>query len=337
MEQEVRELQAAILAVCETADSDRQEYAALRTRVGLVERLVTEQHRTIIEANESLAQRLAVLHRSTPLPPPVPGVPVASYLRDLTPPAAPASSPNDRDRAKDSLPRSVPVSAPDLTGSSRFDRAEQSAPHQLPGADEVVAAASPHRDDRQRGNPNRSWVRRVPDQDERPLAPVLPFAPRPLNEPFSDSQTPTVAQIHPAQTAPRLDVVVGGQPLRPPNGDAPAAPAAPPDASLTYLRGVSDGLVRSAATQAASMDGLRVRQDGLEARIEEVDSSIDSRIAEAQAATLNVVEERVVTGLDEFRSAQVRMANEQARFEIAAREEIAMVIDRFRLGSERDW
>jgi hypothetical protein len=199
MEQEVRELQAAIVAVCETADSDRSENASIRTRVGLVENQVYQQQRSIVQTTEALARRFETGFASTPLPPPPP------------PPSA------------------RPVTT---TGAAARDDATTS--------------------------------------------------------------------------------------------------------SITYLQGLAETVVRATATQAAAMDGLRARQSDIERRMDDVDQSIDTRLTVASAKAIETIEERIDDQIAALRAAQVRLANEQARHEIASRAELAAVVDRFRLANSYD-
>jgi hypothetical protein len=279
MERELDELGAAVIAVCDAADADRLEAANLRTRMTLVERLVTEQHRTIIETNESLVSRLSPAYRSTPLPPPPP--PVSPPVRPATT-ASPASPTPQAEPAQPLVPAASVTNSPAASGPTSSPSTGVRAP--------------------------------IPQQASRPAT----------LEPASPS-----AALAPAASLPKQETKHEASPATSPPTSIPI-PTEAADGTLTYLRDVSESLVRSTAHQAVSMDVLRTRQDHLEGRIEAVDQSVDARIAVAQAATANQVDQQVRQGLDELHEARVKMAAEQARFEIATHDEIAAVIDRYR-------
>ena len=86
-----------------------------------------------------------------------------------------------------------------------------------------------------------------------------------------------------------------------------------PATSLTYITGLAESAVRSTASLAAALDSLRSAHDQLRAHVSTAGHDLSTRIAD-------------------LRTSQIRAANEQARFEIAMREEIAQVVERLQHG-----
>ena len=142
-------------------------------------------------------------------------------------------------------------------------------------------------------------------------------------------------------------------------------PLAPPDpaSSLAYLRSVTETALRSSSAQAAAVDRLRASQDQIDARLAEVANDLARHLSdhlvappatvasdetlkavlpridrvtdqldrmqrhiEALAGGLEILEARVA-GVE---AGQVRLANEQARHDIALRAELARVADELR-------
>lgn len=144
---------------------------------------------------------------------------------------------------------------------------------------------------------------------------------------------------------------------------APSRPLAPPDpgSSIAYLRSVTETALRSAGAQAAAVDRLRASQDQIDARLAEVATELARHLADHPTfeptrpvpepenlaprfdglavqldrlqAQLGTLSDRLLH-LDQriaaVETAQVRLANEQARYDISLRSELATVADELR-------
>jgi hypothetical protein len=369
MERDIGELEQAVIAVCDAADVDRAESEALRTRMSLVERLVTEQQRLLIQTNESLVERLAnAAHGSSSAPREIVTAaaaqvparqPAASQVqRRITaePPARAASRPAEPTQ-------STPTPRPLAPSEARSEPVTPSARPAAPSAAQPdvtsarpVAAPNPTAAALAQPNPQVSQSptlrptvapaapvagqqRAAAVAAQRPVAPA-PASPAPV---AAERPIPPAAVAVTSTPAPAAVPAPARATLPPPTGPARKQPTkiestiiqptVAADGTLTYLRDVSENLVRTTAEHAASIDGLRVRQTKLEVRVDQVDQSVPGRIAAAHAATMGEVDQKVQAGLDELQEARIRIANEQARFEIATHDEIASVIDRFRSGA----
>ena len=127
-------------------------------------------------------------------------------------------------------------------------------------------------------------------------------------------------ETHVAQLASRLDTMPTIAPLTEPPAEPPPTPA-PPEVSRADLAAVR-----------ADVERLSERLGEVDQRIESISRELANQLSELaneveHLSTDQPPTERVV---DELRDAQARLANEQARYQIAFRQDLADLVDRLR-------
>jgi prefoldin subunit 5 len=111
-----------------------------------------------------------------------------------------------------------------------------------------------------------------------------------------------------------------------PVGPPPSAPPPPPPVAVAAVSEADIDIIR------ARLQRLSDRLDQVDARITSISTELANQLSEL-SGELDSVSSRQPVGddvVDEIRDAQVRLAGEQARYQIAFRQDLADLVERLR-------
>ncbi len=122
----------------------------------------------------------------------------------------------------------------------------------------------------------------------------------------------------------------------------PRTPPAPPvGTSLDDIRQTAEQAGRDVSSMLQALAALRARQDLLDRRVEEIASAFTAQLGELSAEIDGLAARAVPPGTTDhagtdteavgrLRDGQIRLANEQARYEMAMRADLAALADALR-------